>query len=475
MNFEGIIGLEIHVEMKTKSKMFSSVPVSFGDVPNTNVDPLDMAMPGAMPTVNKQAVINAIRVCHALHLNIDDELWFDRKNYFYSDLAKGFQITQQKRPIGTNGWLEIEGDNGETKRIDILRLHLEEDTCKQHHTKNRTLLDYNRSGIPLLEIVSKPQIRSGKEAMNFVEAIRSIVTFLDVSDGKMEEGSLRCDVNVSIRPIGSDTYGPKVEIKNISTLNNIQKGIDFEIKRQERVLLSGGNVLQETRRFDETSKETVAMRMKTDEIDYKFFTEPNIVPIKLSKGFINDAIESSPELAEVKMKRYQKLGLSLYNAKLLVANKEISEYYDALLSFGADPKLASNWVIVDIQTVLNKENKTIQNFSITPQNLAKLIVSIGKGEVSNKQGREIFEKMLIDNSDPSTLIKEKGTSLINDEKALLLIINQVLLENPQSIVDYRNGKDKAVGYLVGKVMQLTKGQANPALTNKLIVMRLKGE
>ena len=323
MNFEAVIGLELHIEMKTNSKMFSSSKNQFGAEPNTLVSPFDMAFPGSMPSVNKQAVINAIRVCHTLHMDIDDELWFDRKNYFYSDLPKGYQITQQARPIGKNGYLMLND-----KKIRIERLHLEEDTCKQVHTNKLTLLDYNRAGVPLVEIVSLPEISSGEEAMRYVERIRSIVSFLEVSDGKMENGSLRCDVNVSIRPIGSNKFGTKVEIKNLNTLANIKRAVDYEIKRQEALLLSGGIVKQETRRFDESKRVTVLMRNKIDEVDYKCFTEPNILPIKLDKEFIEEAIKTSPELAEIKYERYLKLGLSEYDAKLLVANKNTSIYMD---------------------------------------------------------------------------------------------------------------------------------------------------
>ena len=288
MNFEVIVGLEIHVEMKTKSKMFSSAPVTFGKTPNTMVVPFDMAFPGTLPTVNKQAVINAIRVCHALHMSIDNELWFDRKNYFYSDLPKGYQITQKARPIGRTGYVEINLD-GQKKRINFERLHIEEDACKQVHYKDCTHLNYNRAGIPLAEIVSLPEIHNGKEAMLIVDKIRSIVSFLDVSSGKMEEGTLRCDVNVSIRPYGCKTFGTVVEIKNINTLTNIQRAIDYEIKRQEALLLSGQIVKKETRRYDESKKQTILMRNKTDDVDYKYFTEPNIPPIKLSDEFIKEA------------------------------------------------------------------------------------------------------------------------------------------------------------------------------------------
>ena len=472
MNFEAVIGLEIHVEMKTKSKMFSAGPVTFGEDPNTNVVPLDMAFPGTMPVVNKQAVINAIRVSHALHMTIDDELWFDRKNYFYSDLPKGYQITQQRRPIGSEGYLEIETSLGRRK-IGIERLHMEEDTCKQLHSWDCTLLDYNRAGIPLVEIVSKPDIKTGEEAMKYVEKIRSIVSFLDVSDGKMEEGSLRCDVNISIMPVGSKKFGTKVEIKNLNTLVNIQKAIDFEIKRQEAILLSGGSVQQETRRFDEGTKETVLMRVKTDAVDYKYFTEPNIAPIKLSRKFIEDAIASSPELAEVKLERYKSLGLNDYDSNLLISNKENCEFFDEAVKAGASAKLAANWVLVDIQAILNKEDISIKALGVSPEHLADLIKLIEKGTVSNKQARELFVKMRKDDADPNSLVKEMGTTLLSDERALLEIIKQVLDNNPQSIVDYKNGKDRAVGFLVGQVMKLTQGKANPALTNQLIVKELK--
>ena len=464
MNFEAVIGLELHIQMKTNSKMFSSSPVSFGDEPNTKVNPFDMAFPGTMPVVNKQAVINAIRVCHALHMNIDDELWFDRKNYFYSDLPKGYQITQQKRPIGKNGYLEIGG-----RKIGIERLHLEEDTCKQLHYSDCTLLDYNRAGIPLAEIVSLPEIRSGEEAMRYVEKIRSIVSFLGVSDGRMEEGSLRCDVNISIRPVGSNHFGTKVEIKNINTLNNIKKAIDFEIRRQEAVLLSGDIIHQETRRFDEYKKETVLMREKTDEIDYKCFTEPNILPIKLTKEFIEEAIAASPELAEQKLIRYKDLGLSDYDSELLINNKDISDYFDSVVKEGANPKLAANWILVDVQSILNKNNISIKQFNISAKHLAQLIKLIEDGIVYNRQAREIFTKMLDFDKDPHEYVEQSTIS----EEELLLVVKQVLDDNSQSIIDYKKGKDKAVGYLVAQVMKVTQNKANPALINKLIVKELK--
>ena len=474
MNFEAIIGLELHVEMKTKSKMFSSSPVSFGNKPNTNVTPLDMAFPGAMPVVNKQAVINAIRVSNALHMTIDNELWFERKNYFYSDLPSGYQITQEFRPIGKDGYLEIETSQG-IKRINIERLHLEEDTCKQLHSADSTFLNYNRAGVPLLEIVSSPEITNGEEAKKYAEKIRSIVSFLNVSNGKMEEGSLRCDVNISLRPIGSKMLGTKVEIKNLNSFNNIERALEFEIKRQQSVLLSGGVIKKETRRYDEPSRKTVAMRIKTDSIDYKFFTEPNITPIRLDEEFIKEAINTSPELAEAKYERYQKLGLNDYDANLLINNKEISEYFDKMIAGGANVKLSANWIIVDVQAVLNKNNIDITKFPISPENMGQLIRLIDRGEISNKQAREIFAKMLQNNAKPEDLMKEMDASLLNDGGELLKIIQQVIKDNPKSVEDYQKGKDKAVGFLVGQVMKITQGKANPTLTNKLVINQLKGE
>ncbi len=468
MNFEAVIGLELHVQMKTKSKMFSSTPVSFGEKPNTMVKVYDMAFPGSMPIVNKQAVINAIRVSNALHMTIDDTLCFDRKNYFYSDLAKGFQITQHERPIGSNGYLDI--DN---KRIRLERLHIEEDTCKQIHLGDYSLLDYNRSGIPLLEIVTLPDMRNGKEAMKLVEKIRSIVTFLDVSDGKMEEGSLRCDVNISIREVGSDRLGPKVEIKNLNSISNVQKAIDYEIERQKQLFLEGKNIVQDTRRFDEKNKKTVAMRFKTDSIDYKYFREPNIPPIKLSKEFIQNAIETSPELAEAKYERYLAMGLSKYDASLLVQDKDVSNYFDEAIETKASNKLLVNWIFGDIHAILNKENISIKQFIVSPKHLGELVLMIENGIVSNKQGREIFMEMLKNNDSPKELIKSMGREMISDENVIKEMVIETINNNPQSVIDYKKGKDRAVAYLVGQIMKKSQGRANPSLTNKLIQEELR--
>lgn len=468
MEFEAIIGLELHIQMKTKSKLFSRAPVTFGKEPNTQVDIIDMGFPGVMPTVNKQAVVNAIRLSNALHMHIDNTLIFERKNYYYSDLPRGYQITQQFRPLGTNGYLDINN-----RKIDIERLHIEEDTCKQIHLNDMTLLDYNRSDIPLVEIVTKPVIHNGKETALFVEKIRSIVSFLGVSDGKMERGSIRCDVNVSLKEKNSNKFGTKVEIKNLNSITNIEKAIDFEISRQSALLSEGKSIKQETRRFDEYKKQTVLMRVKTDDIDYRYFTEPNIVPIKLSKEFIQDAIKSSPELAEEKKNRYLSLGVSEYQCSLLIADINVANYFDEGIKCGANPVLLANWLIDNIQSVLNKQEIEITEFIISPKLITELLCLVDKKEISNKQAKELFAKMLSNPRSPLELLKENDISLLNDIDILKAVVLDVVESNPKSVIDYKNGKDKALGYLVGQVISKTQGKANPALAKELIVVELK--
>lgn len=476
MNFEAVIGIEIHVEMKTKSKMFSSSPVAFAKEANTLVSPLDIAFPGTMPIVNKQAVVNAIRVSNALHMEIDNELHFDRKNYFYSDLPKGFQITQDQRPIGKNGYVDVKLSNGTTKRIEIERLHMEEDTCKQLHMADYTLLDYNRAGTPLIEIVSRPSLRSGEEAMKYVEAIKSIVVFSDVSDGKMEEGSLRCDVNVSVRPYGSEKFGTKVEVKNLNSTANVQRAIDYEVKRQTKLLLSGIKVEQETRRFDEMKRETVLMRKKTDAIDYKYFEEPNIVPIRLSDNFIQNAISTCPELASQKLERYLKAGLSEEEASQMLQNRLMASYFDDCLKI--NPKRAKaywNWLNGDILAYLNKKEMEITSLKVTPDNLDSLIDMLEKSTLSFNQARNVFEKMTIDNKSASLIADELGLKQNSNEDEIRQIVIQTIEEFPQSVVDYKAGKDRAVGFLVGQIMKKTKGKVNPQITSKLVVEILKSK
>lgn len=472
MNFEAIIGLEIHVEMKTKSKMFSSAPINFSDAPNTDVALLDMAFPGTMPVVNKEAVRNAIRMCNALHMNIDHELWFDRKNYFYSDLPKGYQITQQARPIGSEGYLEIEID-GKTRKIGIDRLHMEEDTCKQLHYSNYTLLDYNRAGIPLIEIVSKPEMHTGEEAKKYVDKIRELVTFSGVSDGKMEEGSLRCDVNVSIRPYGETKFGTKVEIKNLNSIANIEKAIDFEIKRQSEILLLGQDVRQETRRFDESKKETILMRVKTDAVDYKYFTEPNIVPIKIDDAFIKNAIDTCPELYDHKLNRFIKdYKLDIVDAKILLNNIEIADFFEKVCTFSKNTVAICKFIISDVLGYLNKNNITINDFKVEPKFIAEIVDLLKTGEINSSQGKDIFNKVIKENKSPLIIKKESNVSLISDEGTIRNMVNEILSSNTTLKADFKAGKDRVKGFVMGNLMKQTHGKINPNIANKIILEEL---
>lgn len=448
--------------------MFSSAPVSFALSPNTSVNAIDMGFPGTMPSVNKQAVINAIRVAHALNMKIDDTLKFERKNYFYSDLPKEYQLTQQFRPLGSDGYLLINTSMGE-KRIKIERLHLEEDTCKQIHFSNCTLLDFNRAGIPLLEIVTEPDIQNGEEAAKFVEQIKLIVSYLDVSDGKMENGSLRCDVNVSHKEKDSNKLGTKVEIKNLNSISNIQKAIDYEIYRQTNILSSGETIAKETRRFDESSKKTILMRVKTDDIEYRFFTDPNITPIKLSKEFIEDAISSSPELANAKLERYKKMGLNDYDSQLLIAEKDVSIYYDEASKYGVDPKLLANWIIGEVQKYLKINKLSIREFKLPPSYLAELIKLIDEGKISNKQARDIFLKVIDNPVPPTSLVIDE----LGDGETLKSLVKEVVDANEQSVNDYKNGKEKALNYIFGQVIKKADGKVNPILASKLVLEEIK--
>lgn len=473
MNFETVIGLEVHCELKTKSKMFSGAPVTFGEAPNTNANIVDMGMTGAMPVLNKSGVEFAIRVCSALNMEIDELVQFDRKNYYYSDLPKGFQITQDRFPIGRNGTMKIEV-NGQTQVIEIERLHMEEDTAKQLHFDDYSLIDYNRAGIPLIEIVTKPTIRSGAAAAAYLERLRQIFLFTKVSDAKMEEGSMRCDVNVSIRPYGSEKFGTRTEIKNLNSISNVQKAIEFEVARQEKVLISGGEVLQETRRYDEDSKETVVMRAKGDAVDYKYYPEPNILPIRLNHQWVEGIIERIPEMPESRVARYiNEYKIPKTDALILVQTKEVSDFFDATVAYTKHYKIASNWLLGEVQAYLNKNNLIITDTNITPEYLAKMINYIQDGTISSKQGKKVFEILMNEGKDPEIIIEENNMKQISSPEELTKIINEVLDNNPQSIEDYSNGKDRAVGFLVGQIMKKTGGQANPGLTSKLLIELLK--
>lgn len=471
MNYETVIGIEIHCELKTKTKMFSGAPVSFGAVSNSCVNEIDLGHPGAMPCVNKNAVRLAIMAATALHCEIDPLVKFDRKNYYYSDLPKGFQITQQFHPIGSGGYVEIETDSG-MKKIRLNRIHMEEDTAKQFHNEAGTLIDFNRAGTPLVEIVSEADMRNGKEAAAYVEKLRSILNYLGVSDVKMEEGSMRCDVNISLREAGSSEFGVKTEIKNLNSIANVSKAVDYEVARQSDILAAGKTVIQETRRFDEAQKATVSMRKKEGNVDYKYFPEPNIPPIRLDAEWIADIQAHLPELPDQRKARYMsEYGLNDYDASVLVNNRELAEFYDEVCRYTTEYKPAANWTIVELTAVLNKNNRKLADHPCDPKHLADMLQMLKEGTISSKQAKIVFEEICT-GKDPKTVVEEKGMKQMSDSNALLKLVNEVLDQNPKSIEDFKNGKDRAVGFLVGQVMKASKGTANPAMTNQLIQQEL---
>ncbi len=472
MNYDVVIGIEIHCELKTKTKMFSGAPTSFGQSANSCTNEIDLGHPGTLPCVNKAAVRSAIMACTALNLTIDPVVKFDRKNYYYTDLPKGFQITQQFHPIGRDGWVEIETETGK-KKIRINRLHMEEDTAKQFHLDDETLIDYNRAGTPLVEIVSEPDMTSGKEAAAYVAKLQEILFYLGVSDVKMEEGSMRCDVNISLKPAGSAVYGVKTEIKNLNSISNVQRAIDYEIERQSDLLDHNEAVVQETRRFDEATKTTISMRKKEGAVDYKYFPEPNIFPICLDAEWIQKIQQELPELPDQRRKRYrEEYKLSDYDANVLVSNKALSEFYEKVMTSTKEAKMAANYCITDLQAILTKKNETIETTACRPEDVAQMINMIASGELSSKQAKEIFPEVA-EGKNPKVLAEAKGMKQMSDSNALLALIEEVLNEQPQSIADFKNGKDRAVGFLVGQVMKKSKGQANPAMTNQLILEELK--
>lgn len=381
MHFETVIGLEVHVELKTDSKIFSSSPAHFGAEPNTNTNVIDLGYPGVLPVVNKRAVEWGMKAAMALNMTVAKESKFDRKNYFYPDNPKAYQISQFDQPIGENGWIDIEV-NGETKRIGITRAHLEEDAGKLTHKNGYSLVDLNRQGTPLIEIVSEPDIRTPEEAYAYLEKLRSIIQYIEVSDVKMEEGSMRCDANISIRPYGQEKFGTKTELKNLNSFTFVKKGLEFEEKRQEQVILSGGEIKQETRRFDETTGMTKLMRVKEGSDDYRYFPEPDIVPMIISDEWIEEVRKTIPELPDARRKRYQEeLGLSAYDAHVLTLTKEMSDMFEKTVSLGADPKLASNYLMVDVNAYLNKEQKDLHDTKLTAEGLSGMIKLIMNGTI----------------------------------------------------------------------------------------------
>jgi len=484
--YEAIIGLETHCQLSTETKIFSSSSTQFGSDPNTNIDPVCLGLPGTLPVLNQKVLEYAVKAGLALNCQIAPYSKFDRKQYFYPDLPKNYQISQYDLPIAEHGWLEIElvdaDGNPIRKRIGITRLHMEEDAGKLVHGgsdrlsgSTYSLVDYNRAGVPLVEIVSEPDMRSGQEAAEYAQELRRIVRYLGVSDGNMQEGSLRCDVNISVRPVGSDKFGTKVEVKNMNSFSAIQKAIDYEIERQVAAVEAGERIIQETRLWDEASQRTVSMRTKEGSSDYRYFPEPDLGPIEVSPEQLAIWKAELPELPAQKRRRYEtELGLSPYDARVLTDDRAIAEYFEATVAAGASPKLAANWIMGDISAYLNTEKLSIRELKLQPESLAEMIKLIEANTISNKIGKDILPELLAKGGSAKALVEKKGLVQISDPKVIEDAIDTVLAANPGELEKYRSGKKNLLGFFVGQVMKATGGKADPKLTNQLLQKKLEG-
>ncbi|GAA0492856.1 Asp-tRNA(Asn)/Glu-tRNA(Gln) amidotransferase subunit GatB [Alkalibacterium sp. m-11] len=474
MNLEPVIGLEVHVELKTESKMFSPSPAHFGAEPNTNTNVIDWGHPGVLPVVNKKAIEFGMKAALALNCEIATHTKFDRKNYFYPDNPKAYQISQFDQPIGYDGWIEIEV-KGEKKKIRIERVHLEEDAGKNMHGEDgSSYVDLNRQGTPLIEIVSEADMRSPEEAYAYLETLKQLIQFTEVSDVKMQEGSMRCDANISLRPFGQEEFGTKAELKNLNSFTYVRKGLDFEISRQEKILNAGGALDQETRRYDESTGKTILMRTKEGSSDYRYFPEPDIPNLVISDEWIDSVRASLPEMPKERQARYVKeFNLPEYDAVVLTATVEMSNFFQGTVDNGADPKQASNWLMGEVSAYLNSEQVELLDTALTPESLAEMINLIADGTISSKIAKKVFKELVTNGStDVKALVEEKGWVQLSDPSKLLPIITDTLDKNEQSIEDYKNGKDRALGFLVGQVMKQTRGQANPGMVNKLLKQEL---
>ena len=465
MEFEPVIGLEIHVQMDTKTKLFCSCPVEFGAEPNSNVCPVCLGLPGSLPVINKRAVEFAIRAGLALNCQINMRSVFARKNYFYPDLPKGYQISQYEEPIAVNGWLEVGG-----KKVRIRRLHIEEDAGKNIHEGSKTYVDLNRAGTPLMEIVTEPDIDSPQMAREFLEKLRNIMRYTGVSRADMEKGQLRCDINISIRPKGSKELGTRVEIKNVNSFRFVQKAIESEIERQIKLLLSGEKIVQETRTFDPSTGLTYPMRTKEEAEDYRYFPEPDLLPLVIPPQWLEEIKANMPELPEERLERFIKeLGLDQYSAKVLTDNKELGDFFEeSLRYYGQDTKLTANWLLNDLLGSLSEAGKDIESSPVSPQSLAELVKLIKENVLSSKLAKEVIKEMTATGKSPSQIVEEKGLKQISDEGQIRSMIEEVLRENSKEVERFKAGEEKVFGFLVGQVMKKAKGKANPQLVNKLL-------
>lgn len=480
MEFGTVIGLEVHTELKTASKIFCGCTTEFGGEQNTHTCPVCLGLPGVLPVLNEKVLEFAVRTGLALNCTIAPFSKFDRKNYYYPDLPKNFQTSQYDLPICVGGYLDIEVD-GQTKRIGITRVHMEEDAGKLVHSgtisnSEYALVDYNRTGVPLLEIVSEPDIRTPEEAKAYLEKIKSILSYIDVSDCKMEEGSLRCDANVSLRPAGEEKFGTRAEVKNVNSFKAVQRALEYEVERQAGILSEGGKIIQETRSWDDSRGVTVSLRNKEVAEDYRYFPEPDLLPIIVDPVWVDGIKKALPELPDARKNRIMKEhGLSTYDAEVITASRAMADYYDALLVAGTDAKSAANWLMGEVSKYLNACSMDIAKCPVSPANLAEMIALIEKGTISGKIAKSVFETMWSEKKPAAEIVKEQGLVQMSDEGELGGIVESVIAANPQSVADFNAGKDKAIGFLVGQIMRQTKGRANPELVNRILKEKLTGK
>ena len=478
--YEPVIGLETHVELYTNTKMFCGCRLSFGEEKNIYTCPVCLGHPGSLPVINKKAIEYAVKIALALNCKIKKYTIFHRKNYFYPDMPKNYQISQYDLPLGVGGYLDVD-ISGYIRRVGITRVHMEEDTGKLLHmgTTGRiseseaSIVDFNRAGTPLIEIVTEPDIRSPEEAREYMIVLRNLILFLDVSDCSMEEGSLRCDANVSVRKTGEDKIGTKTEIKNLNSFKFLQKGLEYEVKRQIKVLEAGGEVIQQTRHYDSKTGTTKALRFKEEAHDYRYFPEPDLVPIYIEDKMIEDIRKTIPELPSVKAKRFEKqYSLPKYDSSFLANNKGLADYFEQCCRHYNNAKNIANWIMGDFSALLNKEKMTIKDSRVTPENLCKMLEIIDKGKINSKIAKSVFEEMFSTGGNPQKIIEDRGLEQISDEGLLEAIIEEVIKDNPGAVEQFREGKDKAIGFLIGRVMAKTKGKANPGIVNDIITKKL---
>jgi aspartyl-tRNA(Asn)/glutamyl-tRNA(Gln) amidotransferase subunit B len=478
MQWETVIGLEIHAQLATRSKIFSGSPTAFGAEPNTQANLVDLGYPGVLPVLNAEAVRMAIRFGVATGAKVARRSVFARKNYFYPDLPKGYQISQYERPVVEDGSLEIVLDDGTRKTIGITRAHLEEDAGKSLHEDFHGLsgIDLNRAGTPLLEIVSEPDLRSAKEAVAYMKKIHTLVRYLDICDGNMQEGSFRCDANVSVRPVGQAEFGTRAEIKNLNSFRFVERAINYEIERQIELVTGGGRVVQETRLYDPDKGETRPMRSKEEANDYRYFPDPDLLPLAIDEATIDEVRQSMPELPDEKAGRFvREHGLSEYDAGVLTASKELAQYYETVVArLGSQAKLAANWVMGDLSGALNKDNLDVTRSRVGAETLAGLLARIVDNTISGKIAKEVFEAMWTEGCDADAIIDAKGLRQITDTSAIEQAIDDVMARNPGQLAEYRSGKDKLFGFFVGQVMKATGGKANPGQLNELLKRKLSG-